>query len=332
MERDGRGWMVDLAGLTWEEPAGLNIRQTERAYLDAERRRVVYVAATRARDLFIVPKAGEVPPRRFVCGDLLAEVPDDLARRSIHVMEPYIDGREPDWARAVGRPADIEPADGARVEREVNEWWTQVSTEAARPRFRPASVSGEAHAAHEDAQVFAGVGPRKPREGRFGDLFGTTVHHAIGILLRHADLTAEEATRRAAERTGLAEHLDDAVADVARALDGLRAEGLLRPLGAGFQLEYPVAGAPKAGELLSGYIDLVGVTDGRIDVVDFKTDTPPEGPVEQTYPAYVAQVRRYGRLLEETGIVGGLSLRCGLLFTADGGIRWLETPQDVSVQ
>jgi len=47
MERDGRGWMIDLSQLTWEEPADLGIRQTERAYLDAERRRVVYVAATR---------------------------------------------------------------------------------------------------------------------------------------------------------------------------------------------------------------------------------------------------------------------------------------------
>jgi hypothetical protein len=67
-ERNGHGWMMDLAGLTWEEPAGLGIRQTERAYLDAERRRVIYVAATRARELAVVPRAGAVQPGRFVCG------------------------------------------------------------------------------------------------------------------------------------------------------------------------------------------------------------------------------------------------------------------------
>lgn len=81
MERDGRRWMIDLSQLTWEEPAGLGIRQTERAYLDAERRRVVYVAATPARDLFVVPKAGDVPAGRFVCGDLLAEAPAHLDKR-----------------------------------------------------------------------------------------------------------------------------------------------------------------------------------------------------------------------------------------------------------
>jgi hypothetical protein len=32
MERDGRGWMINL--LTWEEPAGLGIREAEQKYLD----------------------------------------------------------------------------------------------------------------------------------------------------------------------------------------------------------------------------------------------------------------------------------------------------------
>ena len=62
MERDGRGWMVNLDKLTWEEPAGLGIRDAEQKYLDAERRRIAYVAATRARDLLIIPKAGSVAP------------------------------------------------------------------------------------------------------------------------------------------------------------------------------------------------------------------------------------------------------------------------------
>jgi ATP-dependent helicase/nuclease subunit A len=72
--------MIDLSGLTWEEPAGLGIRETERGYLDAERRRVVYVAATRTRDLLIVPKAGDVPAGRFIYGDLLAAAPAHLIR------------------------------------------------------------------------------------------------------------------------------------------------------------------------------------------------------------------------------------------------------------
>jgi hypothetical protein len=41
-------------------------------------------------------------------------------------------------------------------------------------------------------------------------------------------------------------------------------------------------------------------------------------------PEYTAQVRAYGRLLEETSVVAQRHLRCGLLFTVDGGIRWAD--------
>jgi ATP-dependent helicase/nuclease subunit A len=64
MERDGRGWVIDLEGLKWEEPTALGLAATERQYRDAERRRVVYVAATRARDLLVLPAAAATQPGR----------------------------------------------------------------------------------------------------------------------------------------------------------------------------------------------------------------------------------------------------------------------------
>ena len=39
MERDGRGWIMNLKGLSWEEPQGLCLKDCEDAYLQAERRR-----------------------------------------------------------------------------------------------------------------------------------------------------------------------------------------------------------------------------------------------------------------------------------------------------
>jgi ATP-dependent helicase/nuclease subunit A len=318
MERDGRGWMVDLAGLTWEEPAGLDIRQRERTYLDAERRRVAYVAATRARDLLVVPQAGNVLPGKFVCGDLLDGAPSELVRR----VERYVDGSEPIWARRERPTAEAPRADGARLEQDVDAWWAAVSAEAARPRFRPASVSGEAEEGpHDETEEGTTVLPSKRREGRFGGLFGTTVHHAIGLVLRGA--SPAEAVTRAAGGTGLAEHLGEALADVERAIGALNAEGLVRPVGADLQVEYPVAGAREGGVLLGGYIDLVGASAERLDVIDFKTDQPPAGPVAHAYPQYVTQVRTYGRLLEAAGLRGARTLRCGLLFAADGQIRWV---------
>ncbi len=316
VERDGGGWMIDLAGLNWEEPAGLGLRQSERAYLDAERRRVVYVAATRARDLLVVPKAGDVPPGRFVCGDLLADAPAGLTRST----EAYVEGEEPGWARDLAPHAQPRPGDAADLEKRVLDRWIAASREAARPRFRPARVSAEAGELDEEIDVTL----PKQREGRYGGLFGSAVHHAIGLVLRNGGAAVPEAVRRAAQRYGLLELLDEAAADVARALDALRAAGLARPLGLDLQIEYPVAGPWDAGRLLSGYIDLVSVLESAVDVIDFKTDAPPQQPVERAYPEYAAQVRAYGRLLQAAGILKDRRLRCGLLFTADGGIRWVE--------
>ena len=216
-------------------------------------------------------------------------------------------------------------ADGAQVEQSITEWWTRVSIAAARPRFRPASVSGASRTVRlvESEEVVEAVDP-KPRHGRFGSAFGSVVHRAIGLLLRDGGLTVQEAVRREAEPIGLEDHLDEAVADVMRAVETLRTDGLAGPIGAHLQLEYPIASAWDGGRLMGGYIDLVGATEELLRVVDFKTDSPPAGPVERSYPEYAEQVRTYGRLLAASGVLGDRKLNCGLLFTADGTIRWIE--------
>jgi len=240
-------------------------------------------------------------------------------------VEEYVDGAEAAWAPDVGPPVRHALDDAADMEQQVADRWATASREAARPRFQPASVTNQAHVPSA-AETEDKVEPTTPkqREGRYGGLFGSAVHHAIGIVLRDSGITAQAAVRRAAGRYGLAEHLDDAAADVARALDALRAAGLARAPGEDLQLEYPIAGACDGDLLVSGYIDLVAAGDGAVDVIDFKTDAPPQGPVEQAYPKYAAQVRAYGRLLAGAGVLTGRRLRCGLLFTADGIIRWVE--------
>ena len=321
MERDGRGWMINLDKLTWEEPAALGIRAAEQQYLDAERRRVAYVAATRTRDLLIIPKAGSVTPGRFICGDFLADVPTRL----VQVIDAYVPGTEPAWSRQLKTIERKVPGDGTDLEKRVEGEWGKASAEAALPRFRPVSVSALARVSpREEAEDAIEALPLKDREGRYGGLFGSTVHHAIGLTLRSSGTSAGEAVQRAAKFYGLTEHLEEAAADVTRGLEALKAAGFARSPGSDLQLEYPVAGPWTDGQLASGYIDLVSVQDGRVDLIDFKTDMPPAGPVAQAYPKYAAQVRIYGKLLEAAGILKDRHLRCGLLFTAEGSIRWIE--------
>jgi ATP-dependent helicase/nuclease subunit A len=234
----------------------------------------------------------------------------------------------PSWAELPAASAATTAADPEALEADVAQRWERAATEASRPRFRPASVSGEAHAAvsadgPDDALPSrAGAGPVKVREGRFGSLFGSVVHHAIGLVLRDG-VGAHVAVQRTAAIWALDAHIDEAVADVERALSALRAEGIALRAGDGAQIEYPVGGLQSGGVLLSGYIDLVAVTADRLDVIDFKTDAPP-GAVGD-YPAYAGQVRIYATLLEAAGVTRGRTMRCGLLFTADGAIRWIDT-------
>jgi ATP-dependent helicase/nuclease subunit A len=199
--------------------------------------------------------------------------------------------------------------------------WAAATVEAGRPLFKPAAISGEADDAGDGADVAAPT--RKPREGRFGATFGTTVHRAIGLVLRNPSMTGTEAVRVSAESAGLAEHLLEAVEDVDRALTTLRAEGLFRSLGSDLQIEYPVAGSTPGGLLLSGYVDLVSVTSARVDVIDFKTDAAPQGPAGEVYHDYASQVRAYGRLLGGLKCTNGRQLRTGLQFTADASIHWV---------
>jgi ATP-dependent helicase/nuclease subunit A len=179
MERDGRGWAMALEGLAWEEPPGLKLTQTEREYQKAERRRVIYVAATRARDLLVIPKTGAPKPGKMVCADLLG----GSQTGSVRVLETYIFGSGAAWARQLTAVERRLPGDATDAFNEIAGRWELSARESARPRFKPVAVS-EARAALTEREPVDEPARRKPREGRFGHLFGSTVHQAIGLLLR----------------------------------------------------------------------------------------------------------------------------------------------------
>ena len=103
---DRTAWQVALDGLAWEEPEGAALLEKERRYRDAERKRLIYVAATRARDLFVLPKAG-TPGAKHVAGVLLAGDHDPMALE----LATYRRSKPPTWARGIapgcGRSARV---------------------------------------------------------------------------------------------------------------------------------------------------------------------------------------------------------------------------------
>lgn len=317
VDREGAGWVLRVDVVTWEEPRLSNLVAIEKEFLDAERLRHAYVAATRARDLLVVPQVGTVPNLKKLWGNLVETVRKDL----VHVHPEWNETVTPPpaWGRYVARAKTAAP-DASSLAVELDAQWTKARDQALVPRLAPSSVTRLAHEGRaDDEESDDPPRPRGRRASRFGPVFGDTVHGAIGLCLEEPALEIGVAVARAAKALGLTEHEREAVADVERALATLKQLGLRRRPDPTLQLEYPVAQA--TGEaLIVGYVDLLALLPDDLVVLDFKTDAVPQaGPP----PEYAAQVHGYARMLEAAGLAGKRTLRCGLLYTADGNVRWL---------
>lgn len=300
VERDGRGWAVRLDLVKWEEPLGLEIAEREREMRRSERKRLVYVAATRARDVLVIPRVG-VPDDRWIFGRLLG------TNRSPTVLEqpPHTPEVHAPWFDEATPPTTPLPRQTTTRDVELRVAWDAAATIASQERMRPIAFT--------DAST-----PRTlwGKKGRFGTVFGETVHVAIGLALR-SRLPVDEAVRAAATRTGLTSNVVEASEDVTRALAALAELGVGPP----FELEYPVTGLAPGGELVSGYVDLLArVTESPV-LLDFKTDAPP-GPSDPLPQNYVDQVMGYANVLASAFAA---PIRAGLLYTADGRVRWLSS-------
>ncbi len=298
VDRSSTGWAIRLDKLRWDVPAELEIAARERKLREAERKRLVYVAATRARDLLIVPKVGRADPRWIAARLIGTTGSSTMLEQPIHTPAKHAswfdEACPPDRARPVATSRDTE----------LNATWIERARSTTAERCRPVAFTTSLSRAHSSV-------------ARYGTLFGDTVHRAIGFALT-VPLPPEEAVQRATSTTGLTVNLRHAIADVAGALASLSGLGLTA-----FELEYPVAGLTSNGRLASGYVDLVAMTSSGTILLDFKTDTPPEvgQPISRRY---VDQVLGYAEVLQPAF---GSTIRAGLLFTANGAIHWLS-PDD----
>jgi ATP-dependent helicase/nuclease subunit A len=338
---------VDVGGIRADYPPDSDPAQLEASYLAKERRRTAYVAATRARDLLIIP----VTAPKGINADLAAmsagmpaprEDAQDAERSGPagrELLAEWVEGAQPpEWASGLEPVPQAEPPRAHPEEDGASQRWRSALADAQRPRLVPISVTRAAHTpkgppgargqrgalAAQEGDAGAGGddggGPRRP--GRFGPAFGSAVHRALRLCLEPPGVAARAAVELAASEVGLAAHLDEAEADVARTLGTLAALGI--PASGQLRLEYPVAGARGDEELLSGFCDLVHVDETQVTVLDFKTDGPPVGAVDAACPDYVAQVRLYAKLLVEAGVAKPGRIRAGLLFTAREGVAWVD--------
>ncbi len=341
--RDGRSWALNLSPVTVEEPEGSAVAETEKGFDRHERARLYYVAATRARDLLVLPLPRPVYKWDYATAIMAGAAGDRASAGLVHWLAPYQPDAIPDWARPEAGAEPVVPppmrAD-PEFDRVLAAGAKSFATGLARsmqPRAAPRAVTAVAHAAAAAAAVedeidpAAGERAAKSERSRHGQHFGIAVHRALELVLGGADLAPEDAVRVAIEETGLALRPaarralaalhGDVEADVGRALAALDAAGL-RTLD--LATEVDVTAVPDDATLLRGAIDLLAVGPDVAYVIDWKTDQPVRGALATAYPAYAEQLRLYAAALRAAGWLGGPALRAGLLLTATGEIRWLD--------
>ncbi|HEY1434937.1 MAG TPA: UvrD-helicase domain-containing protein [Thermoanaerobaculia bacterium] len=299
-ETDGFG-VVDIA-----EPRGwTGMAQIERAFDDAERKRLLYVAATRARDMLVVSvwKQGRSEnaqgPWAPLDPFLKAELPEAPA--------PPSDRPAP---RMSGLPAELEAFAARRRERRAA---SGAATYAVVP------VTDVAHAGQPR--------PGWERTGR-GMSWGRVMHGVLEALMRDPKLDiAASAANLLAEEERSAGELDE----VLRVVEGVRGSELwTRALAARrrlvevpFALEVPRSELGRSegpdSVLLQGAIDLVFEDEAGWVLVDYKSDTVGDD-LDGLVAFYTPQVSVYRRYWER---LTGQPTRAGLFFIQDGREVWL---------
>ncbi|CAH2395097.1 double-strand break repair helicase AddA [Mesorhizobium escarrei] len=336
MPFDGSGQYWDGKGYLWRSASDVangfsraaSVRARELA--DDEYRRLLYVGMTRAED------------RLIVCGYHGKRAPNTGTWHSI-------------VSRAlVGAPESIErqhPATGETVHRfHVTNLppVAQVAAEAARqaqqfeplpntlfqplPPFedlpRPLSPSGASALIDETRQAVVNTGSTvldAEKEPGFAVMRGLALHKLLQMLPGIAEAERRDAAERYLKRAGAQwpeTERDKALASVAAILADSRFDQLFAP---NSRAEVAVMGSLEVkGKLrsISGKIDRLAVTSGRVSIVDYKTNRPAPAALADVPSAYVLQIALYRALLQP--LYPGHQVSAALLFTE--APRLIELP------
>ena len=311
------------------DPAAASLaRDGARRLAYEEYRRLLYVAATRAKDrLYVcgVERASGDPHARDAEEKIWHALAEDaFARLGASVLA----AGETSWG---GRIRRLDCAQTAIIEDRKVPATTAVAplplwlaapaaVEPPTLRLSPSRLTDDAEAKEEPASF----SPSRPSDAF---LRGRVLHRLLELLPeipsaeRHAaadrllsrlapDVAAEERGRWRAE--ALAVIADPAFAPV---------------FGPASRTEVAIAGRPKGakpGFVVAGQIDRLAVDGARVLIVDYKTNRPPPQRLEETPEAYVAQLAAYRALLHE--IYPNKSIEAALLWTSEARLAVVPGP------
>ncbi len=311
IERDGlkaRGWMqiVKKSDFTYNEPvigehADCAMHEAnELPYVAAEEDRLLYVAATRGRELLIVSrwqkKPGEgawgtLAPFLTDARELAAPTEVEAAPASVLACDTA--------TRAVAERARLVAHDHVNVPS-----WSITSATAEAHHIAQMTRAVEASADDPSKVVVANTPSHRADAGQ---AWGTLVHGLLEHAMRHANTSAADLRRLAmwltVEEPKLRDVLDlavDTVLQVAKA--GFWVEAKAAPHAVEAPFAFMDEGQKRA--VMNGVIDLMFERAGQWQVIDYKTDVNTQAKAD----AYALQLKSYERALEAVGASAAASV------------------------
>ncbi|MEU4607233.1 UvrD-helicase domain-containing protein [Kribbella sp. NPDC023972] len=290
------GYAVKLKSSVQTEDFDL-VQPVDEQMDDYERRRLLYVAATRARDHLVVSLHRSGNRRQSSNAELLASAGGVEAPHVTLFTSPAPVEREPRSS------ADVTPPI-ARTD-----WETRVAAARSASRLRSAqSASGLEGTGPDVALADVDPGTAKAArdlelppwsKGRYGTAIGRAVHGVLQVvdLGTGAGLDAAVSAQCVAE--GVLEYAD-VVAALARS--ALASSVVQRAAVREHWRESYVGTAQPDGTILEGFVDLIyREDDGRLVIVDYKTDAVPAAALDSRVTYYAPQLQAYATTIPNAG-------------------------------
>jgi len=279
------------------------MQETEKRFDDAEKVRLLYVGATRARETLVVgvKKTGTGKSSGPWAG-----------------LHPFIE-RELPQPSSVPREAGPTPPQMPEELERAGRRRSESRSKCAAAGYAVASVTAVAHSEQQR--------PFREHTGK-GLSWGSAVHRLLEALMRDASLELRAYAANVLSEEGRpAEDLDE----VLRLVEAVRSSPLWkralaaksRMVEVPFALTVPsaelgVSGGP-AETLLTGALDLVFEEEEGWTIVDYKSDTV-AGNLEDLVAFYKPQIAHYRRYWQQ---LTGRPTKAGLFFVSTGQEVWL---------
>ncbi len=270
------------------------IREHEELRAAAEERRLLYVAATRARDrLILIGSPKEITSHQRALMEFAESIegatPTVAAREKIDrdlTEKFFFEKRGARIADLFSGPADATPLEEARKREEERRADCEL---AMGRRFFSFVTEGKQEEPYEP--------PRAPVVGPddTGRLVGTLVHEVLGLSDLTGDGPTDSLIATAVEGMGLAPDVRDRVIEEARGLITRFLSSDIRRLIASSQIigrEIPILSS-REGVTVTGRIDVAFRTHDGIVVLDYKTDAVTKEGAPGAAERYRAQIVAY---------------------------------------